>query len=225
MPLRELPEDQRPRERLFRNGVHALSDYELLAIVLGAGTAGDHALALAERLLADGGLQGIRRRGPAALLHVRGIGRARAAQVAAALEIGRRAEAGSAPERLRLDDPAPAYRYLKQRLDSQVEQLIGLLLDRGLRVLGEVFLGQGGQAALAIRPADVLRPAVVAGASAILLAHNHPSGDPTPSEQDVGTTTALAQAAKSIGIQLVDHLVIGDNSFVSMRLMGYLGTE
>ncbi len=225
MPLRDLPEEQRPRERLFRDGVLALSDYELLAIVLGAGVAGDHALALAERLLADGGLQGIRARGPAALLKVRGIGRARAAQVAAALELGRRAESGRSPQRIRLDDPAPAYRYLRQRFDSQVEQLIGLLLDRGLRVLGEARLAQGGHAALAIRPADVLRPAVQAGASAILLAHNHPSGDPTPSQQDVATTATIAHAANSIGIQLVDHLVIGDNSFVSMRQLGYLGKE
>ena len=225
MPLRDLPPTQRPRERLLREGPTALADYELLAIVLGGGTAGDHALALAGRLLSDGGLEGLRRRGPTALLRERGVGPARAAQVAAALELGRRADAGDGPERLALDEPERAYRYLRQRLDPSNEQLLTLLLDRRLRILGEALVAQGGQAALAIQPVDVLRPAVRAGASAVLLAHNHPSGDPRPSVEDIETTSALARAALSIGIQLVDHMIIGDNSFVSMRLAGYLGQE
>ncbi len=209
----------------MREGAGALADYELLAIVLGAGSAGDHALALAGRLLADGGIQGIRRRGPAALLGERGIGPARAAQVAAALELGRRALGNGRPAQLAMNEPARAYEYLRQRFDAGCEQLLALLLDVRLRLIGEARLAQGGQAALAVRAADVLRPAVRAGASAILLAHNHPSGDPTPSADDVATTRALARAANAIGIQLVDHLVIGDNTFVSMRLAGYLGHE
>ncbi len=225
MPLRDLPRAQRPRERLLREGPPALADYELLAIVLGAGSAGDHALALAQRLLGDDGIAGVYRRGAAALLRERGIGPARAAQVAAALELGRRAASGPSPERLAMDEPRRAYEYLRMRFGPDAEQLIGLLLDRRLRLLGEARLAQGGLSALALRPADVLRPAVLAGASAILLAHNHPSGDATPSQQDVASTTAIGRAAGSIGIQLVDHLIIGDNGFVSMRLAGYLDPE
>lgn len=225
MPLRDLPAETRPRERLLREGPRALSDYELLAIVLGAGTAGDHVLSLAARLLQDGGIQGIRRRGHAALQRERGIGPARAAQVAAALELGRRAEGSLRPRRISLDEPQRAYDYLRQRIDASNEQLLELMLDGSMRLLGEALLAQGGQASLALRPADVLRPAVRAGASAILLAHNHPGGDPTPSPQDVATTRALEIAARTIGLQLVDHLVIGDNTFVSMRLSGYLVQE
>ncbi len=220
MPLKDLPAADRPRERLLREGPAALADYELLAIVLGAGRRGESALALAMRLLDQGGLDGLRRLGAAGLRRVPGLGPARAAQVTAALELGRRA--GTKPERLRLDEPEEVYDYLRRRLDPHVEELLALLLDGRLTLLGEVRVARGGRGALAIVPADVLRPAVQAGAAGILLAHNHPSGDPSPSKADVATTRQIQAAAQLLGVQLVDHLVIGDNSFVSLRLQGLL---
>jgi len=220
MALRDLPAAERPRERLLREGPQALADYELLAVVLGGGTAGEHAVALAMRLLREDGLFGLRQRGAAALLSEHGIGPARAAQVAAALELGRRAQ--TRPRRVRLDEPEQVYAYLRRRIDPEAEELLALLLDGRLCLIGEVRLARGGHSGVSIVPADVLRPAVRAGASAILLAHNHPSGDPTPSRADITTTETLVRAAQTIGVQLVDHLVIGDNSFVSMRLAGHL---
>ena len=220
MPLKDLPQVDRPRERLLREGPAALADYELLAIVLGGGRRGETALELAMRLLQDGGLAGLRERGAAALRRLPGLGPARAAQVSAALELGRRS--GERPPRLRLDEPEQVYDYLRRRLDPQVEELLALLLDGRLALLGEVRIARGGRGALGISPADVLRPAVQAGAAGVLLAHNHPSGDPRPSKADVETTRQLARAAQLLGVELVDHLVIGDNSFVSLRLQGLL---
>ena len=220
MPLKDLPEVDRPRERLLREGPAALADYELLAIVLGAGTRGESALQLAMRLLDQGGLEGLARLGAAGLRRRQGLGSARAAQVMAALELGRRSL--EQPTRLRLDEPEQVYDYLRRRLDAQVEELLALLLDGRLSLLGEVRVARGGRGGVGLSPADVLRPAVQAGAAGVLLAHNHPSGDPRPSKADVKTTRQLQEAAQLLGIQLVDHLVIGDNSFVSMRLQGLL---
>jgi len=220
MALKDLPAAERPRERLLREGPAALADYELLAIVLGAGRKGESALMLAMRLLADDGLDGLRRRGAAGLHQVAGLGPARAAQVAAALELGRRAH--RPPERVRLDEPEQVYDYLRRRLDPHVEELLVLLLDGRLAIVGEVRVARGGRGGLGLAPADVLRPAVAAGAAGLLLAHNHPSGDATPSQADVDTTRQLHEAAQLLGIELVDHLVIGDNSFVSLRLRGLL---
>ena len=220
MPLKDLPKVDRPRERLLREGPAALADYELLAIVLGGGTRGESALQLAMRLLGQGGLEGLARLGAAGLRRRQGLGPARAAQVMAALELGRRA--GEQPARLRLDEPEQVYDYLRRRLDAHVEELLALLLDGRLALLGEVRVARGGRGGVGLSPADVLRPAVQAGAAGVLLAHNHPSGDPRPSRADVETTRQLQEAAQLLGIQLVDHLVIGDNSFVSMRLQGLL---
>ncbi len=220
MALKDLPARDRPRERLLREGPSALADYELLAIVLGAGRRGESAIALAQRLLGEGGLDGVRRRGSAGLMRTSGLGPARAAQVAAALELGRRTL--DPPVRLRLDEPEQVYDYLRRRLDTQVEELLALLVDGRLSLLGEVRVARGGRGGIGLQPADILRPAVQAGALGVLLAHNHPSGDPTPSPADVQTTRQIAQAAQLLGMQLVDHLVIGDNSFVSLRLQGLL---
>ncbi len=220
MPLKDLPAIDRPRERLLREGPAALADYELLAIVLGAGRRGESALALAMRLLDQDGLDGLRRLGASGLRRVRGLGPARAAQVMAALELGRRA--GSHPKRLRLDEPEQVYDYLRRRLDPHVEELLALLLDGRLRLLGEVRVARGGRGGIGMLPADILRPAVQAGAAGVLLAHNHPSGDPRPSKADVETTRQIQEAAQLLGVELVDHLVIGDNSFVSLRLQGLL---
>jgi len=217
-PLRDLPQSQRPRERLLREGPSALADYELLAIVLGGGTRSESALGLAMRMLGDGGVEGLRGRGAAGLRQLPGVGPARAAQVMAALELGRRSL--DPPRRLRLDEPEQVYDYLRRRLDPQVEELLALLLDGGLAVLGEVRVARGGRGRLSMSPADVLRPAVQAGAAGVLLAHNHPSGDPTPSPADVETTRQLAKAATLLGVQVVDHLVVGHNSFVSLRMRG-----
>ncbi len=220
MPLKDLPAVDRPRERLLREGPAALADYELLAIVLGAGRRGESALALAMRLLDKDGLDGLRRLGASGLRRVPGLGPARAAQVMAALELGRRT--GAQPARLRLDEPEQVYDYLRRRLDPHVEELLALLLDGRLRLLGEVRVARGGRGGIGILPADVLRPAVQAGAAGVLLAHNHPSGDPRPSKADVATTRQIQEAAQLLGVELVDHLVIGDNSFVSLRLQGLL---
>lgn len=220
MALRDLPESERPRERLMRLGPRALSDYEVLAVVLGSGLPGEHSVAIAQRLLGRGGLRGIRERGALALIGERGVGPARAAQIAAALELGRRAESPGRPSRLH--EPDAAFRYLRHRFDAAAEELVALYLNRRLALVGEQWLARGGQGIVQFEVADVLRPALLAGAAALIVAHNHPSGDPTPSHADIAATARLAAGAKTIGMQLVDHLVIGDNSFVSLRLAGHL---
>lgn len=220
MPLRDLPPAERPRERLMRLGARVLSDYEVLAVVLGAGVRGEHAVAVAQRLMGRGGLRSIRDRGPLALQREHGVGPARAAQIAAAFEMGRRAEVSALPQRV--GEPDGAFCYLRHRFDPRAEELVALFLDRRLGLIGEEWLARGGRGLLQIEVSDILRPALLAGAAALIVAHNHPSGDPTPSAADIAATERLAAGAKTIGVQLVDHLVIGDNSFVSLRLAGHL---
>ena len=214
----------RPRERLFAMGSAALSDRELLALVLRTGAPRNSVLALASRLLElCGGLRGLARAPAQQLRELPGVGAAKSASLLAALEIGRRL----ASRRLRAGDvlksPADIYHHFHPHLrDVPQERFLVVLLDGRHRVLREVAISQGTLTASLVHPREVFRPALREAAAAIILVHNHPSGDPAPSQEDLEVTRRLVRAGEILGIPVLDHVVVAERGYVSLREQGHL---
>jgi DNA repair protein RadC len=216
--------DDRPREKLGRLGAAALGDDELLAIVIGGGTAGAGARGLAATLLAfAGGLHGLLRTSRDDLRRIKGMGDARAAQVLAALEVGRRVLASRPSERFQITCPRDAARFLMPEFSARpVEQFGLLLLDTKHRILRTALLTVGSLDATAVQPREVFRQALLASAAAVVLFHNHPSGDPEPSREDVALTRRMVAAGQLMGIDVIDHVVLGDGRYCSLQESRYL---
>lgn len=220
-----LLEKQKPnlRERALLHGLGGLSDVDLLALVLGTGAEGESAATIAARLLDSArGLAGLARVGGMALSSRRGIGPAKATRVLAALELGRRALAALLDEeRDTVMSFDAVVAWARPRLATLEHEEVWLLtLDGRNGLLGATRIAQGGLHGCALTPRDVLRPAMREGGSAIVLIHNHPSGDPTPSHEDVRMTAALAIACEVVGIELLDHVVVARAGASSLRELG-----
>jgi DNA repair protein RadC len=220
--VQNLRNDERPRERLVRLGAASLANRELLAALIGTGAPGSSALDLADELLCPG-LHSLASRTPQELARVRGLGQAKATRVLAALELGARlaSDAGSvAPS---LQSPGEAARYLLPRYSSRPVETFGLLaLDARHRVRREAVVSVGCLTASLVHPREVFQEAVVSRAAALVLFHNHPSGDPEPSAEDLALTRRLAAAGTLMGIEVLDHLVLGAGRFVSLKQRGVL---
>lgn len=217
--MRDLSPDDRPREKLLRHGAAALGDNELVALVLGSGSRRRGVLAVANELLAaHGGLHGLRRTACDELMRTTGIGRARAAQILAALELGRRTLTHAPGARPQLRGPRDAAAYLLPRFGSGgVEQFGVVLLDTKHRVLRACVLTLGTLNRSVVEPRDVFREATRGGAAAIVVFHNHPSGDPTPSPEDVDLTRRLTAAGRLLGIDVVDHVILSETGYCSFK--------
>jgi len=216
----ELPDDERPRERLARLGPGALTTAELLAILLRTGTAREDVLHVASRLLGEhDGLRGLASADMPTLTAAHGLGAAKATTIAAAFELGRRlALAGGDDLRPTVTTPADIARLLQAEMELlQQEELRLLCLDTKHHVLAAVTLYRGSVNASPVRIAEVFREAVRRNASAIAIAHNHPSGDPAPSRDDIALTSALIEAGALLEVEVLDHLVFGHGRYVSMR--------
>ena len=221
--LKELPEDERPREKLRLRGPGALSNAELLAIILNTGTKGESVMALAQRIIADGGggLRGLMRRDLDSLLEVHGLGPAKAIKVMATLELAKRVAALAPEERQQVRSPEDLALLFSPGLTAlDHEELRVAVLDTKHRVERVVTVYQGSVNAAQVRVAEVFKEAVRANGPAIAVAHNHPSGDPTPSAADITLTLELAKAAELLDIDLLDHLIVGDGRWVSLRRLG-----
>src|SRR6476646_8157206 len=213
-----LPDD-RPREKLRSHGVAALGDNELVALVIGHGSRGGDALAVANALLAaHGGLHGLTRCTVDDCRRTPGIGTTRAAQIVAAVELGRRTLARPASARPQIRTAGDAAAYLMPRYcGREIEQFGIVLLDTKYRVLRTAILASGTLNSTIVQPREVYRAATSGGAAAIVVFHNHPSGDPTPSPEDVDLTRRLAAAGLLLGIDLVDHLILGERRYWSFK--------
>lgn len=222
--MKSLAAHDRPREKLERLGLVALGDNELVALVLGTGSGGDDALAVANRLLTQiGGLRGLTRAGLGDLRRVAGVGRARGCQVLAAVELGRRTLARVAAERVRLHTPDDLAAFLLPQYGALPVEHFGIvMLDTKHRVLQIKILSQGSLDSTIVHPREVFREAASASAAAIALFHNHPSGDPTPSAEDVALTVRLVQAGGIMGIAVVEHVILADHRYCSMAQLGLL---
>ena len=214
----------RPRERLDRLGVDALGDRELVAIVLGQGAARRSALAIAQLILAStNGVHGLTRAGVAELVRVPGVGRAKAAQVLAAVELGRRTLTCAPAVKVQFGCPRDVAAYLTPRFGGGAVERFGVvLLDTKHRVVKATVLSVGTLDASLVHPREVFREATTAGAAVVVLFHNHPSGDPTPSRDDMALTSRLVEAGELMGIAVLDHVVLGESRYFSFKESGRL---
>jgi DNA repair protein RadC len=216
--LSERPPAERPRERLWSVGSAALTGQELLAIVLGTGCVGQDALAVAGELLAaaEGSLRRLARRPPAELARTAGVGRNKAARIAAALELGRRVGAEEAPPPERIHSPADVHRYYVGRLrDLAVEEFHVLALGTQSEVRGTLLITRGILNSSLVHPREVFRAAIAEAAAGIVVVHNHPSGDPTPSADDRTVTRQLVEAGRLLDVPVYDHVIVGGDRYVS----------
>ena len=223
--IRELPLSERPRERLRGLGSASLTTAELLAIVLGAGGSGGSALAVAQALLAhvDGSLRRLAMQPVGALTAVHGVGGARAASVHAVLEIGRRLAAEARDEGAPLRSPRDVYRAFAPRLeDLPVEEFHVAVLDAQHRLERDVLVTRGILNSSLVHPREVFREAIAERAASIVLVHNHPSGDPTPSADDRLVTEQLAAAGRLLDIPVHDHVIVGRGRYTSFAEAGLL---
>jgi DNA repair protein RadC len=217
--MKDLLPDDRPREKLRHHGAAALGDNELVALVIGNGSRRGDALSVANALLAaHGGLHGLTRCTADDFVRIVGIGFARASQIVAALELGRRTLTHSPSERIQILGPQSAAAYLMPRFGARgVEQFGIVLLDSKHRVLRTAVLAIGTLNSSIVQPREVFREAAIGGAAAIVIFHNHPSGDPNPSPEDVDLTRRLAAAGVLIGIDVIDHVILGDLRYFSFK--------
>lgn len=209
--IHDIPESDRPRERLLRLGPQALSDAELLALFINTGTKGENALQIGERLLREHrSLRHLSRMEPAALTSIKALGPAKAAKLAAAFEIGRRAARENAEPDIPLDSPERVYEFVGAEMQALgYESVRLLLLTTKMTLLRMDELFRGSLTECTASPRELLRKALVHNAPSFILIHNHPSGDPTPSDADRRTTRRLRDAAATMDITLQDHVIIG----------------
>lgn len=223
--LELIPIAERPYEKLERSGAAALGDAELLAVILRTGSRNKSALDLARSLILnyraedeESGLAFLSDLCLEELRQIEGIGRVKALQLSAAAEIGKRSVTVQTQARRLLNSPERVADYISADLRSLPrEQLIMLILDTKQRLIRQSRVSEGGLASVHLQPRDLLREAVKANAAGIVLVHNHPSGDPTPSRDDIVATKSLIDASKLIGISLQDHIVVGHEGYVSIR--------
>jgi len=228
LTIKELPPDERPRERLQLRGAASLSNGDLLAILLRTGLKGEPATAVAQRLLSEhGGLLGLMRLDVGELAKIHGIGLAKASAIKAALELASRLVALSGETRPQIASPDDIVNLLGIEMSAlDQEQLRVVTLDTKHRILGSRTVYQGSVNQAQVRIAEVFRDAIKQNATAVVVVHNHPSGDPTPSAADVTLTAELARAGALLDVELLDHVIIGQGRHASLRRLnlGFNGT-
>lgn len=224
MRIQDWPSAERPREKLLAGGAAALSDAELLALILGSGVRGHDAVGTARRLLAEHGpLANLLEQSPAQLLRMRGIGAARACALKAALELAARSQMADLERGGAVTDPPSAGRYLAQRLRGRPHEVFAaMFLNSRHAVIGFEELFQGTVDGAEVHPRVLVRRAMHHNAAAVIVGHNHPSGHAEPSASDRAVTQRLKQALALIDVRLIDHFVIGDGKPVSMAIRGWM---
>ena len=219
IPIHRMPEGDRPRERLQKCGPNALSTAELMAVLLGSGMRGKSVLQLSQEILAHfGGLENLAQATFSELKQIKGLGPTKALQLMAVFALGNKAVRQSAPTRPRVDSPAQAYELVKDQLEEEKRELcVAILLDIKGWVICQEVVSIGTLSNALVHPREVFYPAIRHKAARLVVAHNHPSGDPTPSTKDIDITRTLIEASGIIGIPLADHIIVGRDRFVSLR--------
>lgn len=231
--IHDLPDHAKPRERLVAQGVEQLASEDLIAILLRTGTKGRNVIEVARELIANGGhsLSRLARVSIEDLRQVRGVGRDKAATLIAAFELARRMATEIVAEPPQLDSPEAVANHLRHSmLPLEVETFFVLMVNTRRRLVAQKQVSQGTLDTLLVHPREVFKSAISANASAIVIAHNHPSGDPTPSEADIRVTRDLIRAGQLLKIELLDHIILGHRTeerpcdYVSLRELGYFYT-
>lgn len=227
-PIRQWAEEDRPREKLMLKGKHILSDAELLAILIGSGTVEDSAVDIAQKILADvqENLSELGRLSLSDLQQYKGVGPVRAVTVLAALELGRRRNESVSVEKGMVKKSADAYQIFKTLMSDKVyEEFWILLLNRGNRLLRRCCISEGGISGTVVDPKKIFQIALENHASSIILGHNHPSGNPEPSEADRRITGKIIAAGNFLEVAVLDHIILGDDTFFSFADSGILIRE
>lgn len=217
--IKQWPESDRPREKLVKNGASSLSDSELVAILIGSGSGSKNALDLAREILVKfDGLSGLEIASVEEIRKTRGIGEVKAITIKAGLEMGRRFAASSSGQTasvpIRVSEDA-AKIYMPQMKNMRKETFRVALLNTKNRITKTVTISEGGLASAVVEPREVFNPAIRESASGVILLHNHPSGDPSPSDDDINLTRRLSAAGKLMNIKILDHIIIGDGGYYS----------
>ncbi|MUV39430.1 UPF0758 protein [Lentibacillus sp. JNUCC-1] len=222
--IKDVPKAERPRERLLKFGASHLSNQELLAILLGSGTKNESVMALANRVLMHfEGVQLLKNSTIEELTAIKGIGDAKGVVILAALELGQRMNQFKPGEKYVIRSPEDGADFVMEEMRHlNQEHFVVLFLDTKNQVIHRKTIFIGSLNASIVHPREVFREAVKRSAASIICAHNHPSGDPTPSREDIHVTKRLAESGKLVGIELLDHIVIGDRKFISLKEKGYL---
>ena len=224
--IKQWPEDERPREKLLKQGAESLSEAELLALIIRTGNPAtkQSAVEIGREMLQEfGSLRNLAGATMAEICRVRGTGPAKAAGIKASLEIATRLNTDRLTNGERFTSPEQVYRHYHYSLrDRRKEYFMALLLDGKNRILKEVHISEGSLNQSIVHPREVFNPAVRESAAAIILVHNHPSGDPSPSREDREITRRLKDAGELMGVKVLDHIIIGDGSFISFTAQGML---
>jgi DNA repair protein RadC len=220
--ITDWPEGERPRERLYHAGASQLAESELLAILLGTGSKGQTAVDLARELLSrHGSLSRLAGRDVAELKQLKGVGLAKAVKLAAAFELTRRIRSQSPDARVTLGTPEAVFSHFGPLLEDLKKEIFRvLLLDAQNHLLKDVVVSEGTLSASLVHPREVFKPAIVESAAHLILIHNHPSGDPTPSKEDLRLTRQLVECARLLDIRIHDHVIVGRGRFVSLAQRG-----
>jgi DNA repair protein radc len=223
--IKDMTPDDRPRERIIEVGSKNLSDYELIAILLRTGNVQESAIGLAQRILKEkNGLHGLSKLSVRELLQMEGLGDAKAASLIAALELGRRIHQRGIENRGIIREASDVYGLVGERLRAEQQEVFEVLfLDAKNKVLGKSHeISRGGLASCPVEPALIFREGALRNSLSVILIHNHPSGDPHPSREDIQLTYRIVEAGEMIGIKVLDHVIVGDGRWISFQESGLL---
>lgn len=224
MRIKSLPETERPIEKVMRHGAAVLSNAELLALLIHTGTNKKSAIRLGEEILAEfpEGIRSLQKALPEELMQVPGIGRAKAATIIAAVEIGRRAAAGSLREGRITNADDAAFCVMEDMRYEEKEHFVAMMLDAKGHLISLDRVSTGDAVSAPVNPKEAFSKAVKRGATGVIFVHNHPSGDPSPSGEDIKITERLVEAGKILGIRVLDHIIIGDGVYTSLNTCGFI---
>lgn len=224
MKIKDIDIQERPRERLITLGANSLSEEELLAIIVGSGTQNYSALDLAKLIIYKAnGIRGLADITMSELVEIKGIKNTKATKIYAALELSRRISKAQGRHRYNIDSPESVANIFMEELRYLKKEIVKLLLlDTKGGIVGDITLSEGSLNSSVVHPREVFREAVIRSANKIILIHNHPSGDSNPSEQDIRLTERVSEAGKIMGIELIDHIIIGDGEYSSLKRLGFL---
>ncbi|GEN85514.1 DNA repair protein RadC [Oceanobacillus sp. FSL W8-0428] len=222
--IRDLPTEDRPRERLLKHGADKLSNQEILSILIGSGSKNDPVQLLADRILMHfEGIKLLRDATVEELTAIKGIGVAKSLNILAAIELGKRISSYKSIDTYMIRSPEDGANYVMEEMRNLAqEHFVALFLNTKNQIIHRQTLFIGSLNASIVHPRELFREAVRRSAASVLVCHNHPSGDPTPSQEDILVTKRLVESGKIIGIEVIDHLVIGNERFVSLKQKGYL---
>jgi len=224
--IKHWPEDERPRERLLKHGAAGMSDAQLIAIMLRTGGNGKSAMDMAMELLADfGSLRSLEHASIAEICETKGMGKAKSAQLKAALELGKRLIREPGPDGPVFSTAEAVYAYFQPQLQNlEKEVFYCAILDVKNRLIEEKRISEGTLTSSIVHPREAFRDAIKGLAASVIFVHNHPSGDPSPSREDIALTRRLESVGETVGIKVLDHIIIGRGRFTSMLEKGYLKT-